>query len=62
MTTQFVDNVEEMFEESVITLTESEVQILADRIVAEILLLGQKSISKRRIERIVASELEKVGA
>jgi hypothetical protein len=69
MTTQFVDSVEEMFNQPqtlteggiTIELTEKDVQLLADRIVEEILQMGQKSISKKKIEKIVALQLEKVG-
>ncbi len=65
MTTQFLDSVEEVFapqSQTTVELTENEVQLLADRIVEEILKMGQKSISKKKIEKMVASELEKVGA
>ncbi len=65
MTTQFLDSVEKIFApqpQTTVELTENEVQLLADRIVEEIFKMGQKSISKKKIEKMVASELEKVGA
>ena len=43
-----------------VQLSETEVQLLADRIIDEILQLGQKSISKRKIVKMVESKLQKV--
>ena len=44
-----------------IVLSEQQVQLIADRIVEEILRLGQKSISTRKIVKMVDTELQKAG-
>ncbi len=42
-------------------LTQIEVQVLADKIISEILDLGQKSISKKKVVEMVVDELQKLG-
>lgn len=63
MSMQCADFAGEMKTQShaMVSLTQLEVQLLADKIIEEIFGLKQKRVSKKRIVEMVAGELQKMG-